>query len=715
MSSDPLFSAHWHHVSSVCPRLADDVIVTHHVYRNRPCHVLQRRSTNVFHRLDTISFELVQHLDGQLSVGELWEYSLQKHDADAPTQDQLARLLAELHAAELLSIDKRLPTEQLFERREKRRERKQHERFSNPLYLRFSLHDPDSWLTRCVPLSRAVFSRVAFYLWVSLISIAVLCLLAHARELLIAINNPELLSPRSALLFVLLYVPLKLLHELGHALAIKRAGGAVRETGIALMVLVPLPYVDASAAAAFPDKADRMLVSAAGILVELGCAAIGALLWVTGTGLVAELGLVLLLSGSVSTLLLNGNPLLRFDGYYLLADWLEIPNLSTRARLAVFGAMRNILLGKKTDPPGVEDKRERIWLLGYGVVSSVYRTALLLWIAWWISGQYMAFGLVLAAFAVYSSLLIPIARGVTSLRRDHTFHAMRPLALLTLVPALFCAIALWLPLPHASVTQGVVWLPEEAIVRTTTGCEISEAPVPPGRDVHKGDVLFNCVDPELALIERELQARLDELDARTGALAVTDPLEYERLKPERLATMAALNDTRERMKAGLHLASLDGRFDVSGVSALEGRALARGEIAGYVVPPKRRTVRVALSERAAGLLDEQPAHIQIRVQMGDGKHEVIPAVVLRRTPRATRNVPSAALSKAGGGEHAIDPAGDGRQLLKPVVDIEIAWPKGLAAAPVGEHVGVRFEHAPTPLANRLLNGLRRAFDSRSRV
>ena len=715
MSSDPLFSAHWHRVSDVRPRLADDVIVTRHVYRSRPCYILQRRATNVFHRLDAISFELIQLLDGKRSVGELWKYSIQQHDSDAPTQDALTRLLADLNAAELLSIDRRVPTEQLFERREKRRERVRHERFSNPLYLRFTLHDPDSWLSRFAPLSRAVYSKGAFYIWLSLIVVAVLSLIPHGRELSLAINDPQLLSPRSALLFVLVYVPLKLLHELGHALAIKRIGGAVRDTGIALMVLVPIPYVDASAAAAFPDKADRMLVSAAGILVELGCAALGALLWVFGAGLMAEIGFILLLSGSVSTLLINGNPLLRFDGYYLLADWLEIPNLSTRARRAVSGMIRKILVGGSDIAPAVEDKRERLWLLGYGVASSLYRTALLLWIAWWISGRYLAFGLALAGFAVYSSLIVPFARGVASMRRDSAFRSVRSIALLTLLPTILLAISLWLPFPYASVTRGVVWLPDDAIVRTVTGCEIDNAPALPGRDVRKGEILFDCMDPELALIERELQARLDEMDARTGVLAVTDPLEYERLKPERLATQASLADTRKRLDSGHYVASLDGRFDVSGVGTLEGRAMARGEIAGYVVPTNRRTVRVALNERAAGRLDRIPTRVQIRVRMNDGGYKVFRSLVLRRRPRATRDVPSAALSKAGGGEHAVNPAGDGRQLLRPVVDIELAWPKEISAARVGEHVGVRFEHAPTPLANRLIDRLKRAFDSRSRV
>ncbi len=715
MSAGPLFSAHWHRVRDVRPRLATDVVVTRHVYRNRACHVLQRRATNVFHRLDTASFELVARLDGKLSVGELWEQALLEHDADAPTQDALTSLLAELHAAELLVVDRRVATEQLFERREKRRAREQRERRTNPLYLRFALHDPNKWLTQLTPLAHALFSRTALLLWLALLVAAALALIAHGAELSRALADPALFSSRTALLFAIVYPPLKLLHELGHALAIKRAGGDVHETGIALMVLIPLPYVDASASAAFPDKKERMLVSAAGILVELAFAAIGALLWVSAAGLLRDIGLVLLLSGGMSTLLVNGNPLLRFDGYYLLADWLEIPNLAARSRRAVLGALRRALVGEPDVTPRVEDRRERLWLLGYGVASAGYRTVLMLVIAWWLSGRFLAFGLALAAFAVITSVLLPLARGLAVVRRDPTLHDARPLALLAFVPMVLVAFVAWLPLPQASVTRGVVWLPDEAVVRAASGCEIENAPVAPGRDVKKGDLLFECSDPELALAERELQARLDELDARIGGLAVTDPPAYGRLQPERKAARLALVDVRERLASGVHVAALGGHFDTRGTSTLEGRALERGEIAGYVVPPHRRTVRVALGERAAVRLDAGSSRIEIRVAAGDGASEVHRSSILRRTPRATREVPSAALSAAGGGEHAIDPNGDGSQLLDPVVDIELAWPDALAAAPIGEHVGVRFVHPPTPLAGRLIEAVRRAFDERGRA
>ena len=715
MSEDSLFSAHWHRVHGVRPRLAGDVDVTRHLYRGRLSWVLQRRSTSTSHRLDTGAFELVDRLDGQRTVGEIWEQALHERDREAPTQDEWIALLAELQAAELLVVDQRVVSERLFERREKRRDRERRERRLNPLYLRFSLYDPDALLTRLAPLARGLFSRAALLAWLALLLVALVALVGEGDRLAAALADPAFPSSRTALLFALLYPPLKLLHELAHGLAVKRSGGEVHECGIALMVLMPLPYVDASASAAFAEKRDRLLVSAAGIFVELAFAALGALLWAGSSGLAAEIGLVLMLVGGLSTLLVNGNPLMRFDGYYLLADALEIPNLFTRARHAVFARLRTLLSGEPDPRPGPEDRAERAWLLGYGVASGLYRTGLLLWIAWWLSGRYFLFGLALALFALWSSLLLPMWRGGRALVRDPALHGRRSLALFVGGPCVLAALALWLPLPYASVTRGVVWLPDEAVVRVPGGCEITRAPLSPGAEVGAGELLFECTDAELVHRERELLARVDELDAHATRLVVSDPASHAGLLAEQRANDAALADVRERIAAGRRLAALDGHFDVVGTSELVGRALARGDIAGYVVPPTRRTVRVALDEGALGRIDAALARIELRVHGAGGRSRVHASAILSRTPRASRNLPSAALGTSGGGEHAVEPGGEGRRALEPLFDMELAWPEGAGVGFVGAHVGVRFVHAPTPLAPRLLAALRRALDERERT
>ena len=707
-AEEPLFSAHWHRVRDVRPRFAGDVAVTRQVHRGRVAWLLVRRSVGAHHLLDDASFALVDALDGERTVGEIWERALVEHGSDAPTQDAWMRLLAELQAAELLTVDRRVPAEALFARRDARRSVERRQRWTNPLFLRFALHDPSGWIGRLRPLARALYSRAALLAWLALLSAAALALLAQGERLVREVTDPALFSPSNALLLLLAYPPLKLVHELAHALAVVRRGAAVREVGVAVMVLMPLPYVDASASAAFPDRRDRMLVGAAGVFVELGFAALGALLWAAGSGTVADLGLVVLLTGGLSTLLVNGNPLMKFDAYHVLADALEIPNLAARARRRTLDVLRARLAGTAAPATGDEDRAERAWLLGYGVASALYRTGLLLFIAWSLSARFAPVGVLLGAFAVATALLVPAWRAARALATDPALATPRARLLGAGLPLGLAAVALAVPLPHATAARGVVWLPDSAVVRAPGACEVDRVGTAPGTDVRAGDALFRCTDPELELVERELVASVDELDARLAGLGREAPAEEARLRPRLEAARAALDDARARRAESVREAATDGRFDVEGTAALAGRAFARGEVAGYVVPPDARTVRVALDEREAGRVEASVLAVELREVAG----EVHPSRIVRRAPRPTPTVPSAALGSAGGGRHPADPDGDGRRLLAPVFDLELEWPAGAVAAAVGSRVDVRFVHAPAPLAGRLLDALRRTFGAR---
>ncbi len=715
MSSETLFSAHWHRVKNLKPRLAADVNIVRQMYRGRPYWVLHRRATSSFHRLDIASFELVDRLDGTLTIAEVWEQAILQRSSNAPTQDDWLNVLASLQSAELLRVDRRVSAESLFERREEGRSRRRRERWQNPLFLRFSLLDPDSWLTPLTPLANVLFSRMAFVVWAVLMVAGLIALLLSGASILQTISSPQYPSPDNALLLFLVYPPLKLLHELGHALAVKRGGGEVHDTGIALMVLVPLPYVNASASAAFPDKRSRMLVAAAGILVELAVAAIGVLLWAMCSGVVADIGLALFLVGGLSTVLINGNPLLRFDGYYLFAEVLEIPNLTIRARAAVLSKFKSLLCGQSDPESECDDRAERYWLIGYGLASAIYRTGLMLWISWWLSGRFLIFGALLAMYTVTTSFVLPACRALRAVVREPELHAPRPLLLVSGIPFAVIAAVFWLPLPQAYVARGVIWLPDDAVVRAQSSCNVTRATVQQGAEVAKGQPLFDCIDPELALRERELVARSDVLSALQADLAINNPAEFDRLESERNANELALNELRVRARAGFHRAELQGWFDAPGSVSLEGRSFVRGDIVAYVVPKTHRTVRVALTQTVASRLDSDLRRIELLTHSPLTGNKVFLSTVVSKTPRASLEVPSAALSTVGGGEHHADPSGDGRQLLEPVFNVELTWPEQAGTAPVGSHIPVRFIHPPAPIAGRITNAIRRVMSERDRA
>jgi len=712
MSNGSLFSSQWHRVRDVCPRLANDVEVSRHVYRGRATYVIRRRALTECHHLDATSFELIGRLDGEKTVAELWEQAIVELDQNAPTQDEWIGLLAELYTAELLVVDRRVPTERLFDRREEHKASERRNRYLNPLYMRFALYDPDEQLNRLIPFSKKLFSRSIGLVWLLLMVLAVFSMIINGDQLWIAMRDGEVFSSRNAALFLLLYPPLKFLHEFAHALAVKRCGGEVHETGISLMVLLPLPYVDASASSFFAHKYDRMLVSAAGILVELACAAIGVLLWSNTSGLLQDIGLILFIIGGLSTVLFNANPLLKFDGYYLLADWVEIPNLAARSRNVLLGSLNALFTGSEKTLRGNEDYREIIWLHTFGLCSAVYRTLLILWIAWVLSEQWFFVGVMLAVFALFVAIVLPLKRLLSVLIKDPVFHKPRSLILCGVIPVFLVMITFWLPLPHSNVITGVIWIPEQAVIRISSDCDIDKVYTQPGTEVKAGDSLFNCQSPSASARLEVLIARVDELQTRRASAAARDTLAVNAIESELTATQAALDDVRERIDANKVTAKLDGMFAIVDTSALEGRTFSRGDLVGYVVPDGKRTVRLAIDERWIARFDNELQSVALRVNGVDGRSLQYETTVLRRTPKATRVVASAALSTFGGGQHIADENGDGRLLKEAVFDIELEWPDVETYAAVGSHVGVRLVYSPTSLSARLRTTLRQAFADR---
>ena len=197
---------------------------------------------------------------------------------------------------------------------------------------RFSLVDPDRFLDRALPLVRPLFTRAGARSGASWWAPRWSPPRVHWHELRAGAAR-DVLEPRNLLWMLLVYPFVKALHELGHAFAAKVFGGEVHDMGIMLLVLFPVPYVDASSASVLADKRKRMIVGAAGIGVELFLASVALFVWLAvEPGSVRSLALAVMSVGGLSTLLFNGNPLLRFDGYYVLADALEIPNLDSRSK-----------------------------------------------------------------------------------------------------------------------------------------------------------------------------------------------------------------------------------------------------------------------------------------------------------------------------------------------------------------------------------------------
>ena len=175
------------------------------------------------------------------------------------------------------------------------------------------------------------------------------------------------------------------MHELAHAVAVRVWGGEVHEFGISLLLLMPVPYVDASAAAGFRERHRRVMVSLVGVIAETALAAMAAIVWLSvGDGVVRDIAFATMLIGGVSTLLFNGNPLMRFDAYHALADAIDSPGLGRRGDALWLSLAQQYLFGVRQPRRPAVAPGERPWLLGYAAASFAYRVVVAVAIVGWL-------------------------------------------------------------------------------------------------------------------------------------------------------------------------------------------------------------------------------------------------------------------------------------------------------------------------------------------
>lgn len=401
--AEPLVSGSWYRVAPLKPSLVAGLKIVRHEVRDQVWHILVEPGSGRQLRLNPAAYAFAGRCNGNATVESLWTLLLERKGDDAPTQDDILRLLAQLFRAGMVQFDAAPYLSLLFSRRTEEVQRKRRA-FINPLMVRMKLFDPTRLLDRLAPLSALLGRWSVFALWLLAVALAALAA---------AVNFPQLKAealrvlstPSSYALAWICYPVVKTLHEFAHAMAVRHFGGAVHELGISLMFLTPAPYVDASAANGFSSARQRAIVSAAGIMVELALAAAAVAAWlVLSPGLLREGALVVVLICSVSTLLFNANPLLRLDGYHLLCDALQLPNLALRSQGWWTSLWRRLIGAESALPPSALASGERKWLVLYAPASWLYRLGLMFALVFWLGHQSWLIGW-MAALALLAWLV----------------------------------------------------------------------------------------------------------------------------------------------------------------------------------------------------------------------------------------------------------------------------------------------------------------------
>lgn len=699
MSPQPLLSPDWYRVAGQRLRLREGISVSYQAARGIDWWVLGDPLGGEFHRFNRLAYRFLSELDGTRTLDETWALRFEQDGDHAISQAETIELLAKAWAANLLAGELSLDAAAVI-RAHQRKQQRRLKAALNPLAIRLPLWNPDRFIARWLPYLawalRPGALRVAFVL----IGLGVV-LAALQTQALLAAAALELDSPRSLLLMWLLYPPLKAAHELAHALAIKSRGGQVNEAGLSLLMFTPVPYVNASASTGFAARSDRALVAGAGILVELVVASLALIAWsALEPGLLRDLALALVIMAAGSSLLVNGNPLLRFDGYYVFCDAMDLPNLAPRSQMWWKGWIKSRLFAIPASELQGVGRAEPRWLAIYAPASWLYRGLILAALVVWAAHWSVPVGLGLLAYGLWVQLIGPALKALhwvwsapeLSARRGRAV-GLAAAALAVSAMVLFAA-----PLPHRTWSQGVVWLPEDALVRLASDGFLLDYLVKDGQTISAGTPVARLENVEL---ERELarvESEIEGLSIERRALFETDAQRAEALA----ARIAALEERRldlDSQRAHLTVrATRAGQVFLDPRRNLLGQYIERGQILAYVVAPGGTIVRTLVRNEDIALVRAGQPQVSVSLVYGGQR---LPAQLSPVTPAATTQLPSAALGDAGGGSLAVDPADkSGRTARAARFPLDVQLPPQTRAY-IGARALVEIDHGSASAAEQL--------------
>ncbi len=541
-----------------------------------------------YFRFKEEEYFLLRQLDGRTSLAEIQDRFERRFQPQKIKLEELQHFVASLHRRGLVVSDAPGQGEQLRKRRDERRRRERVGTLVNLLSIRFRGIDPERILGAIYPFVRWMFSPVVVLACLALVSSALLLVMVEFDVFLARLPRfHEFFSPANLFWLLLALGATKVVHEFGHGLTCRHFGGECHEMGVMLLVLTPCLYCNVSDSWMLPNKWHRAAIGAAGMYVELVLASIATFLWwFSEPGLLNNLCLSVMFVCSVRTLVFNANPLLRYDGYYILSDVLEIPNLRQKAGQVLSGMLGRVCLGLRPPVDPFLPARHQALFVLYAVTSAVYRWVVLLGVLWFLDQVFKPYrlqviGQMIAMTAIVGLVAVPIVKVVQffwvpgRIERVNKFRALGTLAVIVLA-GIGVATA---PLPYHILCPVEVRLFEATPVYVEVAGRLESLHVEPGQQVQaspqSAPVLARLVNADVDAAVIALEGRLAQAKAHLASL------ELQRNSNEKLGVQLA--PAREAV-AAVAAELAEARKD-------QARLVIRAPQSGTILPPetKRKT------------------------------------------------------------------------------------------------------------------------------
>lgn len=654
-----------------------------------PLFVIEDPVRQKFFRVGRPEYLFLTHLDGRISVEEAVTRTNRQLREGLLTAANIPAIIGWLNANQLLSGGDDAQLKALQDRAERERLQKSVNRF-NLISIKIPLFNPDRLLRRLFPLCRWLTGRMFFGLWLAVVAAAMLALAANWRQF--AGQATTALAPGNLFFLWLAWLLLKIWHELFHALVCYRYGGRVHEAGILFILFIPLTYVNATSSWGFVSRWQRIHTAAAGMYAELFIAALATLLWAGSmhsiTGAMAH---NLVIVAGFSSLLFNANPLMRFDGYFILSDLLDIANLYDRGRQFANGLFSRLFFGESSYTPAYSGLREA-FLRVYGLAAWFWRILVTVSLILLASQMFHGLGLIIAYLSAILLLFVPLRQLARKLRevriaapRQFRYFCMSA----PLVTAIaFCGLLL-ISWSEQVAVPAVVEYRNPVAVKSASSGFVQSVAIRSGMQVAKGDLLVRLDNPELRsqLQQARLQIAALETESRLRLRSEDIPA-YQSLR-ERTTALQEQEAALAQEVRQLEIRAGDaGTVVAEQLDELPGHYLHKGADICLLVDEEKKTLHAsAAQDDIEGFRGREGQAVLVDFPLGG--HDPFFGTIATVAPQASRLIEQPAFATTAGGPVAVraaafsaqenEQAGSpGYEFFQPRFKVDIEIPQGRA-------------------------------------
>jgi putative peptide zinc metalloprotease protein len=677
-------------LSSCKLRLREDLSFHLQEYQGAKCYLVEDEVNSKYYRVGLPEYQLISLLDGSTTMGQAIAETAAKMGDQALTEQEAVSICKWLVDSGLASTAASRTSGRLHESFEELNRRKQMAKL-NPVTPKFSLFNPDPFLEVLNKYFGWLFSAPLFAVWLAVVLFASYQVYSNWDQLWS--SHVTVFSPGNWIWLGLTWLVLKVFHEIAHGVACKRFSGDVRQAGIVLIVMIPLPFVDVTSSWRFPSKWHRIFVAAAGMYVEIFLAALAAIVWCwCDIGVTKTQAYNVMLAGSLTTVLFNANPLMRFDGYYMLTDWLEMPNLGTHGQQWSKWLGRKYYLGLDAKKPSWPEGRGFI-VGAYAVLALIWRVVICVGLALAAESLFFGAGIVLATIAIALWVIWPICKLLKMVfvgeKTEEQPSKIRFGLLTTGLTAAAYVFLVYVPW-HAQITApAIVDFHEKVEVRSVVSGFVKEVLVRPDDEVVAGQLLARLENQELSLELQKLEYQIASSEVRSSQLREQEEMAAFDAELGNLYALKEQYQERLEQRDALSIVATDsGLVLADDLESLVGVFLSAGDKLLTIGSKGPKEVLALIDQRDLELFrDHESADVNVHI-WGEGVGS-FQAKLERVVPRAKTQLPHPAFSSTNGGPLPVRYANPNEQQQDSDTALELVKPRFLANIQLAKHDGTR--------------------------